>query len=78
MLFTNYDRWKTTPPELPSVLVAYDWLSRPIFSDDNEEFILIDGEYVLDEPDEIRAYLLQHAVILDTMQIWEDGQRGVL
>ena len=66
------------PKEQPHELVAYDWLSRPIFSDDNEEFILIDGEYVLDEPDEIRAYLLQHAVILDTMQIWEDGQRGVL
>ena len=69
--FTNYDRWKTTPAEQPSVLVAYDWLSRPIFSDDNDEYIFIDGEYILDEPDEIRAYLLQHAVILDTMQIYE-------
>ena len=69
--FTNYDRWKTTPAEQPNKLVAYDWLSRPIFSDDNDEYIFIDGEYILDEPDEIRAYLLQHAVILDTMQIYE-------
>lgn len=59
------------PLEQPSELVAYDWLSRPIFSDDNDEYIFIDGEYILDEPDEIRDYLLQHAVILDTMQIYE-------
>ena len=73
---SQYDQWLTTPPEQPSELVAYDWLSRPIFSDDNEEFILIDGEYILDEPDEIRAYLLQHAVILDTMQIYEEVKNG--
>ena len=57
------------PLEQPSKLVAYDWLSRPIFSDDNDE-------YILDEPDEIRAYLLQHAVILDTMQIYEEVKNG--
>ena len=64
------------PLEQPSVLVAYDWLSRPIFSDDNDEYIFIDGEYILDEPDEIRSYLLQHAVILDTMQIYEEVKNG--
>ena len=64
------------PTEQPSKLVAYDWLSRPIFSDDNEEYIFLDGEYILDEPDEIRAYLLQHAVILDTMQIYEEVKNG--
>lgn len=26
------------PKEQPHELVAYDWLSRPIFSDDNEEY----------------------------------------
>jgi hypothetical protein len=66
------------PEELPHELVAYDWLSRPIFSDDNEEFILIDGEYVLDEPDEIRAYVMQHAVILDTMQIYEEVKHELI
>ena len=64
------------PTEQPSVLVAHDWLSRPIFSDDNDEYIFIDGEYILDEPDEIRSYLLQHAVILDTMQIYEEVKNG--
>ena len=74
--FTNYDRWKTTPPEQPSVLIGHDWLGRPIFSDDNDEYIFLDGEYILDEPDEIRAYLLQHAVIVDTMQIYEEVKNG--
>ena len=64
------------PKEQPHELVAYDWLRRPIFSDDNDEYIFIDGEYILDEPDEIRAYLLQHAVILDTMQIYEEVKNG--
>ena len=64
------------PLEQPSKLVAYDWLSKPIFSDDNDEYIFLDGEYILDEPDEIRAYLLQHAVILDTMQIYEEVKNG--
>ena len=64
------------PPEQPSELVAYDWLSRPIFSDDNDEYIFLDGEYILDDLDEIRAYLLQHAVILDTMQIYEEVKNG--
>lgn len=73
--FTNYDNWLMKEPlEQPSELVAYDWLSRPIFSDDNDEYIFLDGEYILDEPDEIRAYLLQHAVILDTMEIYEGGK----
>lgn len=62
------------PAEQPSVFVAYDWLGRSIYSDDNHEYIFIDGEYVLDEPDEIRAYVLQHAVVLDTMQIYEYGR----
>ena len=66
----------TEPTEQSSELVAYDWLSIPIFSDDNDEYIFLDGEYILDEPDEIRSYLLQHAVILDTMQIYEEVKNG--
>lgn len=66
------------PKELPHVYLGCDWLGMAIYSDDMDEYILIDGEYILDDPEQIRAYVLQHAVILDTMQIWEDGQRGVL
>ena len=62
------------PIEQPSELVAYDWLSRPIFSDDNDEYIFLDGEYILDEPDEIRAYLLENGVIKNTMEIYEEGE----
>ena len=64
------------PAEQPSMLVAYDWLSRPIFSDDNDEYIFLDGEYILDEPDEIRAYLLENGVIKNTMDIYEEVKNG--
>lgn len=63
-------------PEQNRVCVGYDWMNRPIFSDDNDEYIYLEGEYILDEPDEIRAYLLQHAVIVDTMQIYEEVKNG--
>ena len=64
------------PKEQPHELVAYDWLSRPIFSDDNDEYIFLDGEYILDEPDEIRAYLLENGVIKNTMEIYEEVKNG--
>ena len=64
------------PPEQPHALVAYDWLGQEIWSDDNDEYIELDGEYILDDPDQIRAYVLQHAVILDTMQIWRSKIDG--
>lgn len=64
------------PEEQPHLLVAYDWLGQEIYSDDNDEYILLDGEYILDDPDQIRAYVLQHAVILDTMQIYEEVHNG--
>ena len=64
------------PEDQPHVLVAYDWLGQEIYSDDNDEYILLDGEYILDDPDQIRAYVLQHAVILDTMQIYKEVNNG--
>ena len=64
------------PPEQPHALVAYDWLGQEIWSDDNDEYIELDGEYILDDPDQIRAYVLQHAVILDTMQIYKGVRNG--
>ena len=64
------------PEDQPHVLVALDWLGQEIWSDDNDEYILIDDEYILDDPDQIRAYVLQHAVILDTMQIYKEVHNG--
>ena len=64
------------PEDQPHVLVAYDWLGQEIYSDDNDEYILLDGEYILDDSDQIRAYVLQHAFILDTMQIYKEVQNG--
>lgn len=64
------------PEDQPHVLVARDWLGQEIYSDDNDEYILLDGEYILDDPDQIRAYVLQHAVILDTMQIYKEVHNG--
>ena len=64
------------PEDQPHALVAYDWLGQEIWSDDNDEYIELDGEYILDDPDQIRAYVLQHAVILDTMQIYKGVRNG--
>lgn len=64
------------PQEQPHLLVAYDWLGQEIYSDDNDEYILLDGEYILDDPEQIRAYVLQHAVILDTMEIHKEVNNG--
>ena len=60
----------------PHIPVARDWLDKVIYSDDYDDYIVVDGEYILDDPDQIRAYVLQHAVILDTMQIWRSKIDG--
>ena len=64
------------PEDQPHILVALDWLGQEIWSDDNDEYIELDGEYILDDPEQIRAYVLQHAVILDTMQIYKEAHNG--
>lgn len=64
------------PPEQPHILIAQDWRNHPIYSDDNDDYIEIDGEYILDDPDHIRAYLLKDSVIKNTMQIWKEQQNG--
>lgn len=60
------------PKTLPHVHIGYDWLGRDIYSDDNNDYIDLEGDLILDEPDEIRAYVMQHAVIKTTMQLYEE------
>lgn len=58
------------PEEQPSVLVGYDWNHQPIYSDDNDEYILYEGEYILDDAGEMRAFLLESGYIATTMDIY--------
>lgn len=58
------------PEEQPSVIVAYDWCNLPIYSDDNNEYICYEGEYILDDAGEMRAFLLENGYIVTTMGIY--------
>ena len=60
------------PSELPNVHVGYDWLGQAIYSDDLDEYIEYEGNLILDDPNEIRCYLLDDGVIKDTMQLYEE------
>jgi len=60
------------PKELPHEFIGYDWLGRNIYSDDNHEYLELDGDLVLDEPNEIRAYMMQDAVLKTTNQLYEE------
>lgn len=59
----------------PHIHIANDWLDEPIYSDDNDEYFLIDDEYVLDDPEHLRSYLLKHGVLLTTMQIYDNQNK---
>lgn len=50
-------------------LMAFDYLNRPIFDDDDHDYILIDGDYVPDTPDEIRSWLLQEGVVYEPHEV---------
>ena len=52
--------------------VGYDWLGEEIFSDDNDDYIEHEGDLILDDSNEIRAYLLENAVIKSTAQLYEE------
>lgn len=60
------------PGAEPHIHIADDWLEEPIYSDDNDEYILIDDVYVLDDPEHLRNYLLKHGTLLTTMQIYQN------
>ena len=60
------------PKELPHELIGYDWLGYEIYSDDMDDYIEYEGDYILDDPDHIRAYLLENGVIKNTMEIYEE------
>ena len=62
----------TEPKEQPHVHIGYDWLGRNIYSDDMDDYIEYEGDYILDEPEHIRAYLLENGVIKNTMEIYEE------
>ena len=47
------------PKSDPHIPVARDWLDKVIYSDDYDDYIVVDGEYVLDEENNVRAYLLK-------------------
>ena len=60
------------PKELPRVHIGYDWLGQDIYSDDGDDYIEHEGDLILDDPNEIRAYLLENAVIKSTAQLYEE------
>ena len=60
------------PKEPPHVYLGCDWLGMAIYSDDMDDYIEYEGDYILDEPEHIRAYLLENGVIKNTMEIYEE------
>ena len=55
--FTNYDRWKTTPPDEKETLVGRDWEGIPIYKEHGEDYADIDGDLVLFYPHELYDYV---------------------
>lgn len=60
------------PKNDPHIPVARDWLDKVIYSDDMDDYIEYEGDYILDEPEHIRAYLLENGAIKNTMEIYEE------
>lgn len=55
--FTNYDLWLMSEPAERNPIVGYDWQSEAIHLTDNDDYIDIDGEWVLDDPHEIAEFV---------------------
>ena len=66
------------PKELPHEFIGYDWIGQEIYSDDMDEYIEFEGDLILDEPDEIRAYLLEIGAIKNTMEIYEEVKHELI
>ena len=66
------------PEELPHEFIGYDWLGQDIYSDDMDVYIEYEGDYILDEPNNIRSYLLENGVIKNTMQIYEEVKHELI
>ena len=64
------------PSELPNIHIGYDWLGQDIYSDDGDDYIEHEGDLILDDPNDIRCYLLENAVIKNTMQLYEEARDG--
>lgn len=65
------------PEEELSVHIGYDWRNQAIYSDDNDEYIEYGDDLILDDPEDIRAYLLEDGVIKDTVQLYEEWKEYV-
>lgn len=66
------------PKTPPRVYLGCDWLGMAIYSDDMDDYIEYEGDYILDEPDHIRAYLLENGVIKNTMEIYEEVKHELI
>ena len=60
------------PEEQPHVYLGCDWLGQAIYSDDMDDYIEYEGDYILDDADHIRAYLLENGVVKNTTEIYEE------
>ena len=60
------------PKELPRIYMGCNSSGRSIHSDDMDDYIEYEGDYILDDPEHIRAYLLENGVIKNTMEIYEE------
>lgn len=65
------------PKNDPHIPVARDWLDKVIYSDDYDVYIEYGDDLILDDPEEIRAYLLEDGVIKDTVQLYEEWKEYV-
>lgn len=65
------------PQDEPHIHIGYDWLGHEIWSDDGDDYIEHEGDLILDDPNEIRAYLLENAVIKNTVQLYEECKEYV-
>lgn len=64
------------PKTEPHIHIGYDWLGQDIYSDDYDDYIEHEGDLILDDSEHIRAYLLENAVIKNTMQLYEEARDG--
>lgn len=69
---TAYDRWKLDSPEEHNPIVGYDWQGEVIHLTDNDDYIDIDGEWVLDEPSDIAEYIRYNYQIVNTYDMEEE------
>ena len=68
---SQYDRWLTTPPDEYNPIVGEDWQGNLIQLTDNDEYIDIDGDLVLNDKDELQEYLTTKYDVINTYSMEE-------